>query len=367
MAAKPNILIVGAGPVGLTAAVELTRRGFSPRIIEKDAGPHKESRALAINPRTLDILEPSGASDRLIKAGIKALAMNFHGPNELLFRINIHNIPHKSRKYMLVLPQAETEKLLIATLGGMARIDWSTELTDLSLKNGKPTVKLKHKGKTEKNNPDMVIGADGAHSLVRKSLGINFIGEAYEHDWGLADAHLEGLAQEELHFFDLSPLLLGFIPISGNLFRIVADTPNVFDHFPSNIQIQKVTWESRFRISHRQVETYQRGGVFLAGDAAHIHSPVGGRGMNLGIEDAAWLAYLIEQGETQSYTKLRHPVAKQVLEQVNKATSFISSDRPVTTFFRRKILPLIVQRDFVQRKALKNITGLATPAPSWLT
>lgn len=361
-----DILIVGAGPVGLTAAVELTRRGFSPRIIEKDKGAHVESRALAINPRSLDILEPSGASKRLLEAGVKARAMNIHAPDKLLFRLNTNNIPHPARKYMLVLPQAETEKHLIETLGGKPKVDWNTEATGLVLKNGKPTLTLKRNGKNTKVTPDIVIGADGAHSTMRKALGIDFIGEAYEHDWGLADAHLEGLAREELHIFDLSPLLIGFIPIHGDLFRIVADTENIFDHIPPGIRVKKITWESRFRISHRQVETYQKGPVFLAGDAAHIHSPVGGRGMNLGIEDAAWLAYLIEQDETARYTQLRHPVAKRVLEQVDQATRFISSAGALATFFRRHVLPHIARRDFVQRSAFRNITGLAAPAPPWL-
>lgn len=361
-----NILIVGAGPVGLTAAVELTRRGFKPRIIEKDAGPHVESRALAVNPRTLDILEPSGVSKALIKAGIKAKAMNFHGPSGPLFRLDMKNMPHPSRDYMLVLPQAETERLLIETLGTNSKIEWGTELTGLTFKNDKPVVTLKRKGKTKKATPDIVIGADGAHSTVRKALGINFIGQAYEHDWGLADVRISGLNQNELHIFDLSPFMLGFIPIRDDLFRVVADHTNVLEIIPSHIQVHKVEWQSQFRISHRQVETYQKNSVFLAGDAAHIHSPAGGRGMNLGIEDAAWLAYLIERGETQTYTELRHPIAKKVLAEVDSMTRFISSDSAITTFLRRHILPFIASRSFIQKKALAQISGLASPAPPWL-
>ncbi len=364
--AKPDILIIGAGPVGLTAAVELTRRGFNPRIVEKEPGHHVESRALAINPRTLDILEPSGAAERLAKAGVKLRAVNFNGPAGQMFRLDTKLIPHPTRRYILVLPQAQTEQILIDTLGGKTRIDWNTEVTSLVLNEGRPSVTLERKGKIENATPDIVIGADGAHSLVRKALGIGFIGEAYEHDWGLADIHASGLAPEELHVFDLSPLLIGFIPVRGDLFRVVADTGNVLDHIPSHIKVKKVTWETRFRISHRQVETYQKGPVFLAGDAAHIHSPLGGRGMNLGIEDAAWLAWLIERGETGRYTELRHRVGKQVLEQVNQATRLMSSEGAIATFLRRKVLPHLARREFVQRKALRGIAGLASPPPPWL-
>lgn len=363
---KSDILVVGAGPVGLTAAVELTRRGYKPRIIEKDAGPHVESRALAVNPRTLDILEPSGATKRLLAAGVKARAINYHGPHKILFRLRTSNIPHPVRDYMLVLPQADTERQLIETLGGLKSVDWDTELTGLELSGNRPKATLKHKGKIKTVTPDIVIGADGAHSATRKALGIGFAGESYEHDWGLLDAHISGLPEEELHIFDLSPLLIGFIPIKGDLFRVVADVPDVLEVLPSRLKVKKVVWESRFRISHRLAETYQKGPIFLAGDAAHIHSPIGGRGMNLGIEDAAWLAYLIDTGKSDQYTQLRHPVAKEVLQQVDTATRFISSDGKVATFLRHHILPCIARLDFAQRNALRMVAGLASPAPPWL-
>lgn len=363
---KPEIVVVGAGPVGLTAAVELKRRGYAPRIFEKDAGPHVESRALAVNPRTLDILEPSGATECLLKAGVKARAMNFHGPRGLLFRLDTRHIPHPTRDYMLVLPQAQTEKCLIETLGGRNAVEWGTELTGLELKDGKATLTLKHKGRTKIVTPDIVIGADGAHSTVRKALGIGFEGAAYEHDWGLLDAHIDGLSPEELHVFDLSPLLIGFIPIRGDQFRIVADVPDVLAAIPPQLNVKNVVWTSRFRISHRQVETYQKGPVFLAGDAAHIHSPLGGRGMNLGIEDAAWLAHLIDDGQTERYTTRRHPVAKDVLQRVDTATRFISSDSALATFLRHHVLPYLARRDFAQRNAFLQISGLASEPPPWL-
>lgn len=363
---RPNILIVGAGPVGLTAAVELARRGIPARIIEKDTAPHRESRALAVNPRTLDILEPSGATERLLAAGRKVQALNVHGPEEMLFRLETRNIPHPSHRYMLVVPQEETEKRLIETLGGAGRVEWSTELTALTLEDGEAVAQVTHGGKTETLRPDIVIGADGAHSMVRKSLSFEFKGETYDTEWGLADVELSGLEEEELHVFDLSPLLIGFIPIRGDLFRVVADRPDVLNALPVRVRLKKVHWETSFRISHRQVDSYQKGPIFLAGDAAHIHSPLGGRGMNLGIEDAAWLAWLIERGETDRYTALRHPVAEQVIAQVNGATRIMSSDARLMTFLRRRMLPLLASSAFFQRRALRNVAGLDSPAPPWL-
>lgn len=362
-----EILIAGAGPVGLTAAVELTRRGYKPRIVEAGPGPHTESRALAINPRTLDILEPSGTSERLLNAGRKARAMNFHGPRGPLFRLETRNIPHPTRDYMLVLPQAETERQLIKTLGGPQAIDWNTRLERLSISGDAVSVTLDQKGRSEKCTPDIVIGADGAHSTVRKTLGIGFKGEAYEHDWALADVRLKGLEPlEQLHIFDLSPVLIAFIGIRDNLFRAVSDHPDILSVIPPHIKVEKIEWESRFRISHRLVESYQKGPAFLAGDAAHIHSPVGGRGMNLGIEDAAWLAYLIERGETGEYTKLRQPIAQDVIARVDNATRFLVSGGMISTILRHHILPHLAARDFAQRRAFQQIAGLASPAPPWL-
>lgn len=362
-----DILIAGAGPVGLTAAIEMTRRGYKPRIVEAGPRPHTESRALAINPRTLDILEPSGASERLLKAGRKARAMNFHGPHGTLFRLETRNIPHPTRDYMLVLPQAETEKELIETLGGPETIEWNTCLEQLTIDNDTVSVTLNKKGQIESLSPDIVIGADGTHSTVRKALGIGFKGEAYEHDWGLADVRLKGLEPlEQLHIFDLSPVLIAFIGIRDNLFRAVSDHPDILSVIPPHITVEKVEWESRFRISHRLVESYQKGPVFLAGDAAHIHSPVGGRGMNLGIEDAAWLAYLIDRGETSDYTKLRQPIAQDVIAQVDNATRFLASGGKISTILRHHILPHLAARDFAQRRAFQQIAGLASPAPPWL-
>jgi 2-polyprenyl-6-methoxyphenol hydroxylase-like FAD-dependent oxidoreductase len=362
---RPEILIVGAGPVGLTAAVELSRRGYDPDIIDDGDGSHVESRALAINPRSLDILALSGLTDKLLQAGQKVSAVNFRVPERVLFRLETRNIPHP-RNYILVLPQAETEKILLDGLGGRKRVQWKTRLTDLELASDKPVVTLEKNGKRRKQTPDLVIGADGAHSTVRKSLGIGFAGSAYEHEWGLADVRVAGLEPGELHVFDLSPSLIGFIPIRDDLFRAVADRTDVLELVPDSLKIKSIEWESQFRISHRQVETYQRGAVFLAGDAAHIHSPLGGRGMNLGIEDAAWLAWLIERGETERYTEFRLPVAKKVIGQVDNATRFVTANDPARVFLRRRIVPHIAGRDFMQRRALKQLAGLAATPPPWL-
>lgn len=125
-------------------------------------------------------------------------------------------------------------------------------------------------------------------------------------------------------------------------------------------------WQSRFRIAHRQVATYQKNGVFLAGDAAHVHSPLGARGMNLGIEDAAWLAWQIAEGRTADYTASRLPVGRDVVAAADPATRLMSSDSWIARFARRRILPVVTAFAPLRRRALRQMSGLASPEPPWL-
>jgi len=212
-----------------------------------------------------------------------------------------------------------------------------------------------------------VIGADGAHSTVRHALGIGFRGTSMDHDFSLADAIVSGpTKQHEANVFRVSSGIFGMIPIADGRFRLVADQPDVLSAAPSIFKIKEIVWESRFHISYRQVETYQKGNVFLAGDAAHIHSPVGGRGMNLGIEDGATLAWLVDQGRTDEYTERRLPVGAHVLRQTELQTQLMTSRNPFVTFFRRQVVPLLMKSHFVLKRQLPEMAGLAAPPPPWL-
>ncbi|MCG8434986.1 MAG: FAD-dependent oxidoreductase, partial [Gammaproteobacteria bacterium] len=280
-----SILIVGAGPVGLTAAIELKRRGHDVRIIDKASGPARQSRALAVNPRTLEILNPCGATKQLLELGLEIRRAVFFEPPRELFSIEISGLDHRYR-FILSLPQSDTERILIRILRNLGvEIEWDTELTALAPQSAQPSCTLLTPEGPERVTSRYVIGADGAHSSVRRALGIEFHGKWFEHDWGLADVRLAGPARfDELNVYFSQGALCAIIPLIGDRHRIVSDTPEVFAAVPRQFKIEDVFWDSRFRISHRQVETYQMGNYFLAGDAAHVHSPVGGRGMNLGIE-----------------------------------------------------------------------------------
>ena len=366
MDGSSSILIAGAGPTGLTAAIELARRGFRPRIISSNEEPVHESRALGISRRSLDILAPSGATARLLAIGHRIPALNFRTAKRRLFRVPFPEADAPVPLLMIV-PQSEIEQILVETLRDLGiEVEWRTELRELMTPET-PRATTRGPGGDEVLTPDLVIGADGAHSRTRHALGIGYPGGAYETDWGLADCRVDtALSFDEGHGFDLAPVLFVVLPIRENLVRFICDQRDVLAHVPPEITVQSVEWESGFRISHRQAETYQAGNVFLAGDAAHIHSPIGARGMNLGIEDAAWLAWLIATGETDDYTKARWPVGRHVLKTVDPATRLMASDAMPIRFARRHLLPWMIDIPPLRKRMVGRIIGLDTPAPPWL-
>lgn len=362
-----KILVVGAGPVGLTAAVELARRGHGLRIIDKSAGPVPESRALAVNPRSLDILEPCGATELMLARGTKIERFNLWDPPKLMFSVPLSELDHRFN-FLLALPQNQTEQILqdrLNALGG--EVEWNTELTALSQEDGVSLCEIAAGGASEAARFETVIGADGAHSVVRKALDIGFHGTPYPDEFGLADVTLSGpVSPNEGNAFRLEGGIVAAFPMGGNRYRVIADRPDVFEILPADFKVGEIFWQTSFRISHRQVETYQKGNAFLAGDAAHIHSPAGGRGMNLGIEDAATLAWLIDEGRTDEYTKRRWPVGRNVLRQTHAQTRLMTSTNPFVRFFRRTVVPALLASRWVRARQLPEMAGLAAPAPPWL-
>lgn len=379
-ASTPEILITGAGPVGLTAALELKRRGFHPTIIDNDGEPTPESRALAIHARTLDILEPSGVTEQLLKAGNKVNGIICRENNETILKMDFKSLPHKYN-FILTLPQSRTEEILIEALKERGvGVNWFTSLEKLTPGEGgfncqlvKSNDNSQSDQQTDESTAQILIGADGAHSTVRKALEIPFDGESVPGTWSLADVEITNWPYP----FDYAVLNLttnspvAFFPLGEGFGRLVSTQPDLFNHLPDEINVTKVIWESNFKISYRQVATYQKqfnpnAKAYLAGDAAHIHSPAGGRGMNLGIEDAATLAYLIEKNRTDQYSAMRHPIGKKVLKFTKEQTSQFTSSNNNFKWMMRYIFPPLLAIPGVSRFALKRLTGLDTPRPEWL-
>ncbi|MGI9385037.1 MAG: FAD-dependent oxidoreductase, partial [Methyloligellaceae bacterium] len=225
-----KILVVGAGPVGLTAAVELTRRGHGVRIIDKGGGPVPESRALAVNARTLEILEPCGATEIMLARGTKIERFNIWDPPKLRITVAFKELDHRFN-FMLALAQNETEHILQDRLNALGpKVEWTTGLTGLSQEDGVCHCEISSDAGSETARFETVIGADGARSTVREAVGIGFHGKPYPDQFGLADVTLSRgpVGPNEANVFRLDDRIFGAIPMGGDRYRLIANQPDVF-------------------------------------------------------------------------------------------------------------------------------------------
>lgn len=364
MSSHKPYLIVGGGPVGLTAALEMTRRGLPVHIVDDDFAPSPESRALAVHAPTLELFEASGVTDDLLAAGHKVRNLIVHENARVILSLPLSDIPHRYN-FILSLPQSQTEQILTDTLATAGvELAYGTRLDSYECKPGGATATLISRDKSRPFDAKAIIGADGSRSVVRKQAGINFDGESEPQAFGLADIVLDDWPWP----FDAAVVqllpdgIVGFIPMGEGYGRLVSNRENVLDAAPHGAKIAEVGWTSIFHVSYRQVETYQRECIYLAGDAAHIHSPAGGMGMNLGMADAATLARLLAEGREAQYTKLRHAAGHAVLQQTRGNTRGMTRRGPIANFLIRQIAPLALSIGPLRRKALKGIAGLDLPA-----
>lgn len=366
-----NILIAGAGPVGLTAALELARRGFTPRIIDKAPGfaPLTESRALAIHLRTLDILTPSGVADMLRAAGNLVTKMRFMDNGKPFAEIDLSEHPRKDSA-ILSLGQGYTERILADALKAYGITpEWNTELLNVENTDAGVTTTVKHPDGSEKTKHyDKLIGCDGAHSCTRKSGGFSFEGESMSSEWTLLDAVYKSPFDPSIAHANFITGIgaFGGIPINDHTVRYVGRHPDIENLVPNKDDVSNIIWRSHFKVSYRMVSRFHRGNIFLAGDAAHIHSPAGGKGMNLGIEDAATLAWMISEGIEDTYSNARLPIARKTLKGTKTQTQQITNTSKSAAFLRVHILPLALRLKFIKRKILDSVLALDTPAPKWL-
>lgn len=364
---QPEILIIGAGPVGLTAALELKRRGFHPRIIDKSAGPAGQSRALAVNPRSLEILTPSGVTEQLLATGNKLLRSFIVENGRTIFTLRIERLKH-DHAYMLIVPQATTEQVLIDSLVELGvEVEWQTELMEVIIEDDGVTAVIAKDDDVSYETPTYLIGADGAYSMTRQFAGFEFAGTSYPVVFALADIHYQQPRDPTAATIELVPGgAVASFPIDAHTVRHVGTSADVVTLVRNRRSGSELIWDSNFHVSFRHVDRMSNGPVFLAGDAAHVHSPVGGRGMNLGIEDAAWLAWLIETGETDRYSELRLPAAQRVISFTRTQTDQLFRGGHISGFARRHLGPIMLAIPFVEQLALRRLTGLDTPAPPWL-
>jgi 2-polyprenyl-6-methoxyphenol hydroxylase-like FAD-dependent oxidoreductase len=372
-----DVLVIGAGPSGLTLAASLVKKGVATTVVDAQPAGANTSRAAVVNARTLEVLDDLDVSRRLVKEGVQAPRFTIRDGRRLLIPVDFSVLPTEY-PYSLMVPQATTERLLLDRLielgGAVIRPKMLT------------SVRQDADGVTATfDDGDVIraryaVGADGIHSTVREQAAIGFEGGVYQESFTLADVRLRGEAPaDEVILFWAKAGLTVVAPLPGNIFRIVAPVPDAPEE-PSAEFIQQilderglgagrmvvteVIWGSRFRIHHRVADTYRAGRLLLAGDAAHVHSPAGGQGMNLGIQDGVALAdglAAVLGGANDSvldeYSAARRPIAQQVVEMTDRLTRLATLPRAARPI-RNVAIGMAGRIPAVQRALAMRLSGL---------
>ena len=387
------VLVVGAGPTGLTMANQLARQGTTVRIIDSAPAPPITSRALVVMPRTLEIFDDMGVINEAIAAGNQANGFSLTFKNKKV-RMDVAGLltgPQNATGYpaLRTLSQHDTDRILTEALAKRGvKIERGRALSDLTQDADTVTVRLRGQdGSHETVRCQWVIGCDGAHSTVRKATGIPFTGSTYSDEFIMADAELEWeLAHGELYAFPSPAGIFAAFSMPGeNRFRIFGNVPSsaegpssdyseptheqfqamLDERVPFPAKVVKEYWVTRYRVHRRSVPRYRDGRIFLAGDAAHVHSPAGAQGMNTGIQDAynlAWKLALVDRGIADesmldSYHAERHPVGVRLLKTTDRLFSAIAGQTLLARIARGRIGPQLATRVLTRRSVRRWLVG----------
>jgi len=376
-----DVLIVGAGPVGLTAAVTLRRRGANVRVV--DAGEHgaSTSRAAVIHARTLEVLASIDLAAPIVDEGVIVPDFTVRDGARKLAHLDFRGLRTRY-PFTLMLSQARTEQILtraFTDLGG--EVERTVAFESFGAGSGTESVILRHRdGTLEEAASRFVIGADGGRSSVRAARAITFDGSDYAASFVLADVSLTwSLAPDEVQLFLARQGLVVVAPLPGGRHRIVAtmddapaeptaaDVQRILDERgPGDAVVRSVAWSSRFRVAHRLASTYRDGSVFLAGDAAHVHSPAGGQGMNLGIQDAVVLGGILsdvlagtrDEDSLSEYERLRRPAARGVIALTDRMTRMATLRSPILRRLRNAAIGVALHSPRLQHELARRIAQL---------
>jgi 2-polyprenyl-6-methoxyphenol hydroxylase-like FAD-dependent oxidoreductase len=365
-----DVLIIGGGPTGMMLALELAMQKVSFRIIDKEPVRSNKSRALVVHPRTLELLNRHGIAYELLSLGRLALGIHVYVNKKLAVEFDLQDLGFDDTAFPspLYISQADTELFLDkALLRYQHAVERPITAEKLEQETTGVTAWLRGADGTEEQvRCKYVVGCDGAHSVVRHAANLNFEGAAYPQDFILADVHLEwDHPSDRLTMFMGQGLLLG-LPLNEGLFRLIAsradgpttmaeptlaDFQEIFAQMaPGNAQLANPAWISRFHLHHRGADHYRAGRLLVAGDAAHIHSPAGGQGMNTGMQDAVnlgWKLARVVRGEVDdslldSYDVERRRVGETLLRGTDRIFQFGASRNPIFLFLRNMLVPWLL-------------------------
>ncbi len=390
-----DVLIVGAGPTGLMMACQLAINKIPFRIIDKTEDHTTQSRALVIQARSVEILDQMGIAEKAIQQGkiAKAIGAFFNGKKVLRVTVNDIGKGLTRFSYFLMLEQSHTESILVDFLKEHGyEVERRTQLKTITQDfNEVTSVLVPGDGKEERVKTKYVVGADGAHSIVREQLNIPFEGKTYQESLFVLDCRAEvDIPHDEMYLTFGETALGGFFPLTNGRWRILGNIPmelegkeeikfediekNFAKRIHMNVKLYDPQWISAYHSHHRYASTFRKERCFLTGDAAHIHSPVGAQGMNTGLQDAynlAWKLTLVLKGKAKdslldTYTEERISIARDLVRSTDRVFNLVTSTNISLKTFRLYIIPIVLKLvapffqklKFIQRFAFKRVSEI---------
>ncbi|KAI1091766.1 FAD binding domain-containing protein [Rostrohypoxylon terebratum] len=384
-----DVLIVGGGPTGVVLALELAAQNIPFRIIDKALGRSDKSRALVVQPRTLELLSRHGIARGLQERGFTTTGARYCVNGKEATRIEIGDgaaLPNTAFPFQKLISQEDTEYFLDECLEKKygRKVERGLEAKTVAQDADGVTATFSKVGDTTGEATTTIrakyaVGCDGSHSVVRQAAGLTFEGESYQQQFVLADTQIEWEAPTKNVIMCFGQGVLAVFPMKNGMVRVFASGSNVpsreggplledFQQFfdkmvPVKGKLHDPSWLTRFYLHHRGVDKYSNGRLFVAGDAAHIHSPVGGQGMNTGIQDAVnlgWKLAAVIRGERpasflDSYHGERYPVGQNLLRGTDRIFSFMISTNPIFVFIRNHLLPWLLPLQFRNENRVREM------------
>lgn len=388
---QTDVLIVGAGPTGLALATALAQEGINPIIVDRLNSGQNTSRAAVIHAHTLEVLQQIGVAGRLAAEGLPVTRFSLRDRDKVLVRLRFDRLPTPFA-HLLMIPQDVTERILgeeLAEAGTRVRWGWTVE----SIVENAAGVRATVASATGRHLIDAkyVVGADGMHSLVRRTADIGFTGSSFEESFVLADVDMNWPhGRDEVMLFFSPDGLVVVAPLPSGRYRIVAtlrdapEEPDIEDvqmlidaRGPTGAPctVSGIHWSSRFRLHHRVADHYRQGRMLLMGDAAHVHSPAGGQGMNTGLVDAVLLGQVLadvvsgraDESYLDRYEELRRPAALKVLKLTGRLTRMATMRNRPQRILRNLVLRTIGMLPATKNGLQMNLSGLARRAAAELS